>query len=156
MVSSGSASRQGIQQLPRPHGFATSQPSSRPQGFTPASPSQQPPRPQGFTAASSSGSSKKTPRLQGQQGFATTGSSVPTPREHEPMDPFTMPWKPKNEPEETLNRKAQFDHYHNSFGHLSREAFAKSVEQEAQRIKDAGGWDAVKDNSAFLAQAHPL
>ncbi|CAG8948802.1 hypothetical protein HYFRA_00001925 [Hymenoscyphus fraxineus] len=64
---------------------------------------------------------------------------------------FDKPWEPKKEPEVTP--KAQFDHYWKCFDNLPREEFAKAVEKEARRIKEAGGWDAVANNPSFLAAA---
>lgn len=150
-----SGSRQQQQPHQQGQGFTSAGPSSqqpaRSQGFTPAGPSSQPPpRPQGRVCTSgSSGTSQKPPQPRGQQGFSTASSPMTT-TEHDPMDPFAMPWKPRKE-----TPQAQFEHYHEAFGHLPREQFSRLVEQEARRIKGAGGWEVVKYNSSFLAATNP-
>ncbi|CAG8973940.1 hypothetical protein HYALB_00007468 [Hymenoscyphus albidus] len=64
--------------------------------------------------------------------------------------------KPAPVPEEKAavpTPKAQMDHYAKQFTGLPRGRFTACVAAEAARIRKAGGWEAVKDDEAFLGAA---
>ncbi|CAG8953701.1 hypothetical protein HYFRA_00006590 [Hymenoscyphus fraxineus] len=87
--------------------------------------------------------------------FAPKASGEPAPA-FQNIPPAPKPAPVPEEKAAVPTPKAQMDHYAKQFTGLTRDRFAACVAAEAARIRKAGGWEAVKDDEAFLGAAKSL